>query len=166
MTWNIVSLWSDSIVMTFRNATSDLVAMIKLRHWEMISTTFFFFKQMSSMQDLLDYQADSEAKWLAIFIMKQYWNQIKQLLHGGFIWPLQSLCMYWHIPAKPALSQLLSRCLFRWAHPGAELHSSWVHPSPASPSSLRTSQLPFSRAEQLTVDPLWSMSRCGMFDAR
>lgn len=33
-------------------------------------------------QHPLDYQADSEAKWFAIFIMKQYWDQIKPLLHG------------------------------------------------------------------------------------
>lgn len=31
-----------------------------------------------------DYKADSEATWLAIFIMKPYWDQIKQLYGGIF----------------------------------------------------------------------------------
>lgn len=53
-----------------------------------------------------------------------------------FIWPLQSLYMSRHIPGQPALSQLPSRCLFLGLPQGAELHSSCVYPSPASPSSL------------------------------
>lgn len=57
-------------------------------------------------------QTDSEAKWSAIFIMKQYWEQIKQRLHGGLFLATEVPSRVLTRPGQPALSQLPSRCLF------------------------------------------------------
>lgn len=62
------------------------------------------------MQHPLDYQADSEAKWLAIFIMKQYWDQIKQLLHGLFGHYSPFPCPDTSLDSQPSPSCLQGAC--------------------------------------------------------